>query len=251
MSIQDGKKWCPGCQEWKPVEAFSRSSQRKDGLDPYCKACNSARYQRRKAEDPERFREYNRTNYQRHTEDRRQSAHDYYYTCIKINPERAERNRARVREWHRHETPEHRKARYQRYREQNRARARRYRQDHREYRREYDQRHRDRWNKMRRERYRADPGYRERCARHNAMRKALRRHSPQATPVDRIAIANRDHWRCHLCGKKIRRQDLTLDHLIPVSQGGQHVDSNVAAAHRSCNSSRQAGRVPAQLRLLG
>lgn len=70
-------------------------------------------------------------------------------------------------------------------------------------------------------------------------------------------IAERDGWRCHLCGKRVpdrphkgRPLDGEIDHLVPVSAGGIDDPSNVALAHRRCNMSRGA-RGPAQLRLLG
>lgn len=70
-------------------------------------------------------------------------------------------------------------------------------------------------------------------------------------------IAKRDGRRCHLCGKHVD-MDLghmdamgpTLDHLIPVSEGGKHTPENVALAHRSCNS-RRGTSGPAQLLLVG
>lgn len=68
-------------------------------------------------------------------------------------------------------------------------------------------------------------------------------------------VAVRDGWRCHLCGKKVpdresRSRDLdpTIDHLIPLSDGGEHVPENVALAHFLCNSTRGA-RGTVQLRL--
>lgn len=57
-------------------------------------------------------------------------------------------------------------------------------------------------------------------------------------------IFERDGWRCHVCGEDVSRevgahdQDATIDHLIPVVLGGDHSRSNVALAHRLCNSSR-------------
>lgn len=57
-------------------------------------------------------------------------------------------------------------------------------------------------------------------------------------------VLARDGWRCHLCGGSIRpgtpdhREELTLDHLVPVSKGGSHTLDNLAPAHHSCNSRR-------------
>ena len=44
---------------------------------------------------------------------------------------------------------------------------------------------------------------------------------------------------CHICQLHVRREDASLDHLIPASQGGTSTRDNLALAHRSCNSSRQ------------
>ena len=43
----------------------------------------------------------------------------------------------------------------------------------------------------------------------------------------------------HICQLPVRREDASLDHLIPASQGGTSTRDNLALAHRSCNSSRQ------------
>lgn len=70
-------------------------------------------------------------------------------------------------------------------------------------------------------------------------------------------IAARDGHRCHLCNRKVdmslsgdHKQGPTIDHLIPLADGGDDVASNVALAHRSCNCAR-GSRGTAQLRLVG
>jgi 5-methylcytosine-specific restriction endonuclease McrA len=65
--------------------------------------------------------------------------------------------------------------------------------------------------------------------------------------IDPREIYDRDGGRCHICGKRVTFERMTLDHLVPVSKGGEHVALNVRIAHGSCNSSRGAGRLPAQL----
>ena len=64
-------------------------------------------------------------------------------------------------------------------------------------------------------------------------------------------LAERDGWCCHICKGPVTHRDWSMDHLVPVSAGGDHTYQNVALAHRSCNSRRGAGRLPAQLRLIG
>lgn len=61
----------------------------------------------------------------------------------------------------------------------------------------------------------------------------------------RFKIADRDGWRCGLCGEAIPRVVmhghplyLTIDHIVPLSKGGEHSPSNVQAAHAVCNYSK-------------
>lgn len=56
--------------------------------------------------------------------------------------------------------------------------------------------------------------------------------------TDRIYA--RDQGTCHICRMQVRREDASLDHLIPVSRGGLSIESNLALAHLRCNTSRGA-----------
>jgi len=51
-------------------------------------------------------------------------------------------------------------------------------------------------------------------------------------------IYERDHWMCGICHKPILSGDESLDHVVPVSKGGEHTRSNVRAAHFVCNRNR-------------
>ena len=43
--------------------------------------------------------------------------------------------------------------------------------------------------------------------------------------------------RCAICGRKIRSLDeLTVDHIVPLSKGGKRVLKNCQLAHKTCNS---------------
>lgn len=52
------------------------------------------------------------------------------------------------------------------------------------------------------------------------------------------AIARAQCGLCYLCGFSMGA-DVTLDHVIPLSAGGWHSDSNAAACHRSCNTTKR------------
>ena len=48
--------------------------------------------------------------------------------------------------------------------------------------------------------------------------------------------------RCVYCGRKMQR--LTMDHIIPLSKGGNHTVQNVVPACSSCNKRKHAGPPP-------
>lgn len=45
--------------------------------------------------------------------------------------------------------------------------------------------------------------------------------------------------RCAICGKKIKDlNDLTIDHIVPLAEGGKNVAENFQLAHRACNEAK-------------
>ena len=55
-----------------------------------------------------------------------------------------------------------------------------------------------------------------------------------------------DWWRaqldkgiCHYCGGKFPRDELTLDHIIPVSRGGRSIKSNCVPCCKQCNNEKK------------
>ena len=71
-------------------------------------------------------------------------------------------------------------------------------------------------------------------------RRAARMKVARKAPVDREAVFERDGWLCGICGESVRREDATLDHIVPIARGGTHEPSNVRLAHGLCNSRRGA-----------
>jgi 5-methylcytosine-specific restriction endonuclease McrA len=82
-------------------------------------------------------------------------------------------------------------------------------------------------------------------------RRALKKGAAVVEQISLDVLFERDGRRCHICKKMLTRSKASVDHLVPLSHGGEHSWANVALAHRSCNSRRGAGRLPAQLRLVG
>lgn len=91
----------------------------------------------------------------------------------------------------------------------------------------------------------------------NEARRRAKKRGRDVEVYSRLDIAERDGWRCQLCGKRIGRsyswphpRSLSIDHVVPLSRGGHDTKSNVQASHLVCNLRKNAGGV-GQLRLIG
>jgi 5-methylcytosine-specific restriction endonuclease McrA len=69
-------------------------------------------------------------------------------------------------------------------------------------------------------------------------------------------LFDRDSWRCQLCGVKVRTytkkrnadDEATIDHIVPLSRGGQHDMANCQCACRRCNTAKGA-KMGGQMRI--
>lgn len=61
----------------------------------------------------------------------------------------------------------------------------------------------------------------------------------------RANIFLRDQNICQYCNRAFNRNQLTLDHIIPIVQGGRKSWENIVTACKGCNQ-RKGGRTPAQ-----
>jgi 5-methylcytosine-specific restriction endonuclease McrA len=48
-------------------------------------------------------------------------------------------------------------------------------------------------------------------------------------------ILIRDRYRCQYCGKPLKSQEVTLDHILPKSRGGETIWENLATCCTRCN----------------
>jgi 5-methylcytosine-specific restriction endonuclease McrA len=69
--------------------------------------------------------------------------------------------------------------------------------------------------------------------------------------IVRAYIIERDRSICHICGKKCRPGEITLDHVIPLAKGGTHAEENLRVAHLSCNCAKRDRGANDQLMLVG
>lgn len=86
----------------------------------------------------------------------------------------------------------------------------------------------------------------------------LRAHKMCGHPrIDRLAIFDRDEWKCCKCGKDVIRDksnrhpdQANIDHIIPLSKGGGSETDNLQTLCRKCNATKAARVVPQLARAL-
>ena len=100
--------------------------------------------------------------------------------------------------------------------------------------------------KKARERRKANPDVTRRAGR---KRRALKAGALVAESVSLDHVFERDHGICTLCFKRVCRKDASVDHVIPLSKGGNHTYQNCVLAHKRCNARKRNRSIPQQQRL--
>jgi 5-methylcytosine-specific restriction endonuclease McrA len=148
--------------------------------------------------------------------------------CTRLyHHEWAAKNSEKERERWRRQREEHPEA----ARERTRKSYRKHAEKRRAERREYGMQHRAQESLYRAEHHKRFPFKKKQ---NDALIRA-RRYGVEIGDVDYERVLERDNGMCHLCGSAVLPDDLTFDHLVPMSKGGPHTMGNVAVAHYECN----------------
>lgn len=67
--------------------------------------------------------------------------------------------------------------------------------------------------------------------------------SHHAVKFSRANIFARDKHRCQYCGQRFPTEELTFDHVVPISKNGRKAWENIVTACIRCNN-RKSGRTP-------
>lgn len=76
---------------------------------------------------------------------------------------------------------------------------------------------------------------------------AFRRHKKRVK-FSRHNILARDRWKCQYCGSKVKTHEMTMDHVVPRSQGGTTCWENIVTSCEPCNAAK-ADRTPEQAKM--
>ncbi len=237
MNLLHGYKLCKKCNSLLALDDFPPNREYRDGRLVTCRPCYNAKAREYQAvtrrRDPEKYRAAKRRDYAKNPEAYKARARRRYYD----NPDAARAEKRDYYQRHREELIEKEKVRYRANIEKKKAYDAAYREARRELRR---QQTKD-WVKR-------NP---EKARELDTTKRHRRRGATVVEKVDPAYIYKRDGGKCGICGKRVAKKDVSLDHIEPVSAGGVHSNANVQLAHLVCNSRRNRGYLPAQGRLIG
>ncbi|WP_166790755.1 HNH endonuclease [Cryobacterium mannosilyticum] len=96
-------------------------------------------------------------------------------------------------------------------------------------------------------RYRTEMDRRKRVSSNTSRHERRARAEAKIDRFDPLEVYERDEWMCQICGAEVNREVLypdswsaTLDHIVPLSRGGNHTRENSALAHLYCNLKKSA-----------
>ena len=217
-------KVCVKCEEAKPRSDYHRNPGAADGHRNDCKMCRAAYKRGWYEQNRDAQMELNRARYAANLEENRAKSRAYGMA-------NREKVTARVKAW-RAANPERHMETVWAWREANPDKY---------------------WGYMKKyhaDRYANDPEYREKL---NSRRGYLSRLHEGAVQehYTRRSIFDRDGWVCQLCEEEIDPalqwpdpRAASIDHIVPLSLGGDDTPGNTQAAHMGCNS-RKGNRIVA------
>ena len=223
-------KQCTSCGLVKALDQFYKNKAHKtDGHTARCAECQKAAVARWRATPRGAMKVKKRTAARIASGEHTKKQQEYRKT---------ERGRACMRQYAQTASCKSHQSRYQRSKKGRTTAAaglsRRIAADPEKYRAKWR-----RWNKLpsslaASKRYLQTPHGRAQKRTKDARRRAITRHAATATltTTDWLEIMEQQNGRCHYCHKK---RALTMDHVMPLSRGGQHTPENVVGACMKCN----------------
>lgn len=222
------QKKCSHCRKIKDASEFRRNKKTDDGYSIWCKEC--------KKKYPQ---EYSEEYYRQHREWNQERSKIYYQEHRESILEKSHLNRGKRRKYWKKYYAENRewiltqdKKRRKRDKEKIRIRTKR-----------YNETHKEELQKKRHERYlriRHIPEYKLKKRVHDLCYRArLENCEVNDLTAKQVKLLFEKTTHCPICGERFLKDDKrALDHIVPLSKGGNNTLLNTQITHFSCNSSK-------------
>ncbi len=220
-------KWCNQCKRELDDSKFARCSRNNDGLQSWCKKCKAANYQKNKEEILLKEKE----DYHNNKEHYSMKAKKYY-----------QRNKEKI------------KKKAKEYRDKNKSYLEKWFKKHYKNNKEYYSKHhkkyyrenKDKLKEKQREYLRTPEG--KEVWKRSKLKRRRKLSSVECTLTGQQweDIKKDQDYTCNMCGKKEPEVELTQDHILPLSRGGNHTKENIQALCRSCNA-KKSNKLPNEL----
>jgi len=219
---------CTVCGEWKPFSEFYKAKSGLYGVRCRCKKCDLALCHEYQSKHRKELRAYYRKYHAKHRKRRNAESRQYYV-------EHREEILARNREYnaaHREEKRVYNHEYYIKHRQERLEYSRQYEADHPEIRRNYRNKNRERRRIYNRQWATRNP---DKMRAKWARRRARRKQAPGNLTIEEEQRLYELYDHCLCCDTT---EDLTLDHIVPLAEGGAHSFENCQILCRPCNSSK-------------
>lgn len=213
MKAVGDQKRCSKCKRWLPLSEYANNRSASDGLQVMCNECRKSYY------DLDKKRSYNR----KYVDNNRERVIEYQRQYREAHPEAKEQAAERSRRHYQNNKEEHLEQ-GRRWHEDNPEKVRRSQRDYYYRNKEARLENRRRWA-------RENP---DKVAQQNETRRA-REAGAAVEEINYKRIYKRDRDICYLCGRKVKKTERHLDHVVPLSRGGPHSEDNIRVTHARCN----------------
>lgn len=212
-------KACNKCKVFKIFEEFHNSKRYKDGKISSCKEC---------------MKEYQQLN--------RDKTKEYEKEYRQLNKDKIKEQRKEHRQLNNSKIKEYMEEYYRTNKVELKERAKKYGQLNKDRVKEYQQSNKIEIKKRMKEYSQTEAGRLSSYRR--SMKRRSYKHKVVFKPHERKQILDRDNWTCQCCGIKVHDESTDdwntpkkchIDHIIPISKGGDSTPKNLRVLCRTCN----------------
>ena len=197
---------------------FNKEKKGKYGLFSECKECRKKYYKNNKEHYKEYRKEYNKSNKEYRKEYNKRYYEDNKEGILKQQKQHYEDNKEEVKE------------RNKEYYEKNKEHYKEYQKQWRENNKEYIKEQKTFWD-------RNNPN---KIFNYNNKRRELENNQGDGIAKEQwLEMMQFFDWKCAYSGEKLNNKTKTIDHIIPLSKGGEHEVWNMCPMYRNYNSSKR------------